>query len=84
MLSSIFLVAISIVHGASAAIIPRAPIKIVQGNDDGWAVANIRRLFDVLNATGFSVRPLHLFIQHIHFTRALFMIVDNHLRAGGK
>ena len=59
MLASTFLLAIAAVHGASAAIIPRAPIKVVQGNDDGWAVANIRRLFDVLNASGFSVRPAH-------------------------
>ena len=58
MLSSLnLLLAIAAVHGASAAIIPRAPIKIVQSNDDGWGVANIRRLFDVLNASGFSVRP---------------------------
>ena len=57
MLASTFLLAIAAVHGASAAIIPRAPIKVVQGNDDGWAVANIRRLFDVLNTNGFSVRP---------------------------
>ena len=57
MLSSILLLAVTAVHGASAAIIPRAPLKIVQGNDDGWGVANIRRLFDVLNTSGFSVRP---------------------------
>src|SRR5260370_41276692 len=56
MLASIFLLAIAAVHGASAALIPRAAITVVQGNDDGWAVANIRRLFDLLNANGFSVR----------------------------
>ena len=55
MLASAFLLVIASVHGASAALIPRAPITVVQGNDDGWAVANIRRLFDVLNASGFSV-----------------------------
>jgi hypothetical protein len=57
MLPTTFLLAIAAVHGTFAAIIPRAPIKIVQGNDDGWGVANLHRLFDVLNASGFSVRP---------------------------
>jgi hypothetical protein len=56
MLASSFLFTMAAGHGAFAAIIPRAPINVVQGNDDGWAVANIRRLFDILNASGFSVR----------------------------
>lgn len=30
-------------------------IRIVQSNDDGWAEANIRTFFNVLNAAGHQV-----------------------------
>ena len=69
MLSSNLLLVMAAVHGASAAIIPRAPVKIVQSNDDGWGVANLRRLFDVLNTSGFSVRaPSSLYTTFFSFS----------------
>lgn len=38
---------------ANAAVIPRHDgIKIVIGNDDGWATANIRQFYDTLNQSG--------------------------------
>jgi hypothetical protein len=70
MLPPTLLLVVAAVHGASAAIIPRAPggVKIVQSNDDGWGVANLRSLFNVLNASGFSVRPPSSSLYTVYFS----------------
>lgn len=39
-----------------AAALPFAQgVRIVQGNDDGWAEINLRTFFDVLNSAGHQV-----------------------------
>ena len=34
---------------------------VVQTNDDGWAVANIRAHFDAFQSAGYDVRLFHVF-----------------------
>ena len=57
-----------------------AQIKILQSNDDGWAVANIRALNTALNEAGFNVRicpsPLyHFFFAFLfYFFKAVFRV----------
>ncbi|KAG8817605.1 hypothetical protein FRC19_011264 [Serendipita sp. 401] len=39
---------------ANAAVVPRTPLKIIIGNDDGWATANIRSFYNTLKSSGYS------------------------------
>jgi len=39
---------------AGASVLPRAPVRVVQGNDDGWAEANIRSFYSALKAAGYD------------------------------
>jgi hypothetical protein len=47
---------LALVSIANAAVIKRDPsLKIVIGNDDGWATANIRSFYKALKAAGHKV-----------------------------
>lgn len=61
----IFGVGISV---TSAAVIQKRadPIKVVIGNDDGWATANIRAFHSALNGAGFKVQSILLRIFTTH------------------
>ncbi|CAG7850618.1 SubName: Full=Related to acid phosphatase {ECO:0000313/EMBL:CCA72173.1} [Serendipita indica DSM 11827] len=39
---------------ANAAVLPRDSLKIVIGNDDGWATANIRTFYNTLKGAGYN------------------------------
>ena len=41
---------------ARGSVLPRAPVRVVQGNDDGWAEANVRSFYSALKAAGYDVR----------------------------
>lgn len=40
-------------------------IRIVQTNDDGWAVANIRAQFDALTKAGYDVRAFSISLSDV-------------------
>jgi hypothetical protein len=42
---------------ARGSVVPRAPVRVVQGNDDGWAEANIRSFYSALKTAGYDVCP---------------------------
>lgn len=40
---------------AAPVVVSRAPLKVLIGNDDGWAEANVRAFYQTLNAAGYNV-----------------------------
>ncbi|KAG8811239.1 hypothetical protein FRC17_002561 [Serendipita sp. 399] len=45
---------LALLGAANAAVVPRTPLKIIIGNDDGWATANIRAFYNTLKGAGYS------------------------------
>jgi hypothetical protein len=47
---------LALVGAANAVVLPRhTGLKVVLGNDDGWATSNIRSFYNSLNQAGYQV-----------------------------
>ncbi|KAG8811236.1 hypothetical protein FRC17_002558, partial [Serendipita sp. 399] len=45
---------LALLGATNAAVVPRTSLKIIIGNDDGWATANIRALYNTLKGEGYK------------------------------
>ena len=74
-----------LVIGASASILPRATtINVVQGNDDGWAEANVRLMYSTLSTTpGFTVNLSLNSIQLLLTASPIHRVSSHPLRSIG-
>jgi hypothetical protein len=70
-----FLMILAAIGAANAVVLPRQTgLKVVLGNDDGWATSFIRSFYNSLDQAGYQVS---LFIQHS--AMLLTFGVDTHL-----
>ncbi|KAG8812336.1 hypothetical protein FRC17_002073 [Serendipita sp. 399] len=50
-----FVTLLALFGAANSAVVPSTPVRIIIGNDDGWATAHIRRFYNALKKSDYSV-----------------------------